>query len=40
MYIMREYMREKGSGLGTLCSVFNQLKSGFSKVDFVLQLLL
>jgi hypothetical protein len=34
MWITREYMKKKGSCLGTLCSVFNRLKSGFSQEDF------
>ena len=34
MWITRKYMKEKSSCLGALCSVFNRLKSGFSRVDF------
>jgi hypothetical protein len=31
--ITRKYMKEKGSCLDAWCSVFNRLKSGFSRVD-------
>jgi hypothetical protein len=34
MWITRKYMKEKSGCLGALCSVFNRLKSGFSRVDF------
>jgi hypothetical protein len=32
--ITRKYMKEKGRCLDAWCSVFNRLKSGFSRVDF------
>ena len=34
MWITREYMKKKSVYLSALYSVFNRLKSGFSRVDF------